>query len=83
MQHYRNPKTCEVWGTFSKLLQFFFSGGYWYEEKLWRVGYTVTGCVTCQYTDSLNLAVIVLVAVRNGTCLQHFQFVPKKNRELW
>jgi len=61
---------------------FFFFWWVWYEEKLQRVGYTVTGCVKCQYTDSLNLADILLVAVRNGTCLQHFQFVPKKNREL-
>lgn len=55
-------------GDLQKLLQFF-SSGYWYEVKLLRVGYTVTGCVTCQNTDGLDLTVVVLIAVGHGTCL--------------
>jgi hypothetical protein len=65
-------------GDLQKVTAVFFSGWYWYEEKIWRVGCTVTGCVTCQYTDSLNLAVIVLVAIRNGTCLQHFSLYQRR-----
>ena len=69
-------------GDLQKLLQFF-SSGYWYEVKLLRVGYTVTGCVTRQKTDGLDLTVVVLVAVGHGTYLHHFQFVLRENRDLW
>jgi hypothetical protein len=49
----------------------FSSGSHWYEGNRLRVGSAVTGYVTCQHTDCLDLVLSVRVAIEQGTWLHH------------